>query len=79
VLSWFVNPVEHAAAGATKTLRLSTGYKTLYSKETDEYDMQMRSTRRRTVDLMVKLLVNGYGRSSGKRWMRGRRGSLLVL
>ena len=52
--------------GATRTSRLSIGYKTPYSKETDEYDMQTRSTRYLIVDPMEKLLFVGYGRSSGK-------------
>jgi hypothetical protein len=50
-------------AGATKTLRLSTGYKTPYLKEIDEYDMQ-KSMRCRTVDLVENLLFVGSGHSS---------------
>jgi hypothetical protein len=57
-----------------KTLRLLTGYKTPYSKEIDEYDMQTLSTRQ-TVDPVEKLLFRGYGPNSGKLWMQGRRGS----
>ena len=65
-------------AGVTKISRQLTGYKTPYSKETDGYDMQTRSTHHRNEGLMEKLLVNGYGRSFGRWWMRVKRGLLSV-